>query len=155
MFFKLKIHILRILTLQNQGYQCDNTYRLAFFLRHLSTFYLVFLLFTCRFSIFYLFLHLSNRQKRSVIRHSMTIKKSGTLPDFSIGGAKLTEGASLIVYMYVLVFIYQYISYSQSVSSIVIVTLGLPQNRSLDCYRDARIIHQSYSHCVTPHEFHR
>ena len=85
----------------------------------------------------------------------MTIKKSGTLPDFSIGGAKLTESASLIVYMYVLVFIYQYISYSQSVSSIVIVTLGLPQNRSLDCYRDARIIHQSYSHCVTPHEFHR
>lgn len=31
MFFKLKIHVLRILTLQNQGYQCDNTYRLAFF----------------------------------------------------------------------------------------------------------------------------
>ena len=55
----------------------------------------------------------------------MTIKKSGPLPDFSIGGAKLTEGTPLIVYMYILVFIYQYISYPQSVSSIVIVTLGL------------------------------
>ena len=119
MFFKLKIHVLRILTLQNQGYQCDNTYRLAFFLRYLSTFQLIFSLFTCRFSIFYLFLHLSNRQKRSVIRHSMTIKKSGALPDFSIGGAKLMEGASLIIYMYILVFIYQYISYSQSVSRLL------------------------------------
>ena len=49
----------------------------------------------------------------------MTIKKKDTLPDFSIGGAKLTEGASLIVYMYVLVFIYQYISYSQSVSRLL------------------------------------
>ena len=119
MFFKLKIHVLRILTLQNQGYQWDSTYRLAIFLRHLSTFQLIFSLFTCHFSIFYLLLHLSNRQKRSVIRHSMTIKKSGTLPDFSIGGAKLTEGASFIVYMYILVFIYQYISYPQSVSRLL------------------------------------
>lgn len=49
----------------------------------------------------------------------MTIKKSGALPDFSIGGAKLMEGASLIIYMYILVFIYQYISYSQSVSRLL------------------------------------
>ena len=119
MFFKLKIHVLRILTLQNQGYQWDSTYRLAIFLRHLSTFQLIFSLFTCRFSIFHLLLYISNWQKRSVIRHSMTIKKNDTLPDFSIGGAKLTEGASLIVYMYVLVFIYQYISYSQSVSRLL------------------------------------
>lgn len=49
----------------------------------------------------------------------MTIKKSGTLPDFSIGGAKLTEGASLIVYMYVLVFIYQCIDFRPSVSRLL------------------------------------
>ena len=46
-------------------------------------------------------------------------KKSGTLPDFSIGGAKLTEGASLIVYMYVLVFIYQCIDFRPSVSRLL------------------------------------
>lgn len=119
MFFKLKIHVLRILTLQNQGYQWDSTYRLAIFLRHLSTFQLIFSLFTCHFSTFYLLLHLSNRQKRSVIRHSMTIKKSGTLPDFSIGGAKLTEDASLIVYIYVLVFIYQCVDFRPSVSRLL------------------------------------
>ena len=45
----------------------------------------------------------------------MTIKKSGTLPDFSIGGAKLTEDAPIIVYMYVLVFIYQCIDFRPSV----------------------------------------
>ena len=127
MFFKLKIHVLLILTLQNQGYQCYNTYRLAFFLRYLSTFQLIFSLFTCRFSIFYLLLHLSNRQKRSVIRHSMTIKKSGTLPDFSIGGAKLWREPLL---SYICTFLYLYTS------------ISLIPNGSVDCYHDARIISQ-------------